>query len=155
MRKSYVLCRQNCLEAIRPHPGLLGQAAAQFFKVTKSYWRGLFACYDIADLPRTNNDLEHQFGSYRYHERRSTGRKVTSAMTVVRGSVRLIAALATASRAYEGAELRPHSLSLWRTLRQQLQQRHSERARQRRFRKDPHAYLAYLEQRLLKAILPT
>ena len=40
----------------------------QFVKVTRSYWPGLFACYDSADLPRTNNDLEHTFGSHRYHE---------------------------------------------------------------------------------------
>ena len=31
----------------------------QFLKVTRSYWPGLFRCYDAADLPRTNNDLEH------------------------------------------------------------------------------------------------
>ena len=31
----------------------------QFLKVTRSYWPGLFRCYDTADLPRTNNDLEH------------------------------------------------------------------------------------------------
>ncbi|HWT78832.1 MAG TPA: hypothetical protein VN648_08505, partial [Candidatus Methylomirabilis sp.] len=27
----------------------------QFLKVTRSYWPGLFRCYDAADLPRTNN----------------------------------------------------------------------------------------------------
>ena len=41
----------------------------QFVKVTRSYWPGLFACYESSDLPRTNNDLEHTFGSHRYHER--------------------------------------------------------------------------------------
>ena len=40
----------------------------QFVKVTRSYWPGLFACYESSDLPRTNNDLEHTFGSHRYHE---------------------------------------------------------------------------------------
>lgn len=29
-----------------------------FRKVTASYWPGLFHCYDHADLPRTNNELE-------------------------------------------------------------------------------------------------
>jgi hypothetical protein len=29
-----------------------------FCKVTTSYWPGLFHCYDHADLPRTNNELE-------------------------------------------------------------------------------------------------
>ena len=50
--------------------GRLAEAFAHFRKVTRSYWPGLFRCYDVADLPRTNNDLEQFFGSYRYHERR-------------------------------------------------------------------------------------
>jgi len=33
-----------------------------FRKVTTSYWPGLFHCYDHADLPRTNNELEQYFG---------------------------------------------------------------------------------------------
>lgn len=56
----------------------LSQMTATFLKVTESYWSGLFHCYDVADLPRTNNDLEHVFGSTRYHERRATGRKQAS-----------------------------------------------------------------------------
>ena len=44
-----------------------------FLKVTKSYWSGLFRCYESPDIPRTNNDLEHLFGSQRYHERRASG----------------------------------------------------------------------------------
>ena len=58
----------------------------QFLKVTRSYWPGLFRCYDAADLPRTNNDLEHTFGSHRYHERRSSGRRRASPGLVVMGS---------------------------------------------------------------------
>jgi hypothetical protein len=142
------------MSSLRQQAGLLGEAATQFWKVTKSYWRGLFACYERADLPRTNNALEQQFGSYRHHERRCTGRKVPSAMTVVRGPVRLVAALATPSREQDGADLRPRCLVAWRDLRQQLQTRHKERSEQRRFRKDPQAYLANLQERLM-AILPT
>lgn len=143
------------LSRFRGHMGLLGQAATQFLKVTKSYWRGLFSCYQIADLPRTNNGLEQQFGSYRHHERRCTGRKVTSAMTVVRGPVRLVAALSTPARMYEAADLRPRCLLTWQKLRHQLRTRHDERAQQRRFRKEPQSYLTELEERLVKAILPT
>lgn len=54
---------------------------ATFLKITNSYWPGLFLCYDLSALPRTNNDLEHLFGSTRYHERRSTGRKGLSHFT--------------------------------------------------------------------------
>src|SRR5215472_5013785 len=37
-----------------------------FRKVTISFWPGLFHCYDVPDLPHTNNELEQYFGSARY-----------------------------------------------------------------------------------------
>ena len=55
-----------------------------FLKVTRSFWPGLFQCYDHHDLPRTNNALEQVFGAYRHHERRVTGRKGASPSTVLR-----------------------------------------------------------------------
>ena len=73
----------------------LGSAVDHFVKVSRSYWPGLFACYDMAELPRTNNDLEQAFGSHRYHERRATGRKGASPSLVLRGSAKLVAGLAT------------------------------------------------------------
>lgn len=39
----------------------LEQVVKQFIKVTRSYWPGLFHCYDVVELPRTNNDLEVRF----------------------------------------------------------------------------------------------
>ena len=63
------------MSPLRKQSGLLSQAATQFWKVTKSYWQGLFACYEMTDLPRTNDEMEQQFGTYRHHERRCTGRK--------------------------------------------------------------------------------
>ena len=55
-------------------------------KVTARWWPGLFERYSSADIPRTNNDLEHLFGSHRYHERRASGRKEASPGLVVMGS---------------------------------------------------------------------
>jgi hypothetical protein len=75
--------------------GRLAEAFDHFREVTRSYWPGLFRCYEVQGLPRTNNDLEQFFGSYRYHERRCGGRKVARPGTAVRGSVRLVAAAAT------------------------------------------------------------
>ena len=66
--------------------------------MTRSYRPGLFHGYAVADLPRTNNDLEQLSGSYRRHERRVTGRKVSSPATVLRGPARVVAALATRLR---------------------------------------------------------
>jgi hypothetical protein len=86
---------RGLLGAMARHGARAGELAGawrHFRKVTRSYWPGLFACYDVADLPRTNNDLEQFFGSHRSHERRSSGRKVASPGLVVRGSVRLPAA---------------------------------------------------------------
>lgn len=55
----------------------LSQPARAFVKhiqgVTKRYEPGLFHCYDIIGLPRTNNDLESDFRALKRHERRITG----------------------------------------------------------------------------------
>ncbi len=109
----------------------------------------------MPDLPRTTNDLEHFFGSARYHERRATGRKVAAPGTVVRGAVRLVAAVATRQRAFAAADVRPPKAAAWRTLRAELDHRHHARRCQFRFRRDPAAYLAQLEAALLKPPLPS
>ena len=139
----------------RETAGFLGTVVSTFLRVTRSYWVGLFACYQTLDLPRTNNDLEHFFGSARYHERRATGRKVASPSTVVRGAVRLVAAVATRLAPVTAAALAPHDLAAWRRLRQTLDFRHEARRCQLRFRRNPDAYLAALEDQPLKSALPS
>ena len=134
--------------------GKLACAVGHFRKVTASYWDGLFQCYQVKDLPRTNNDLEQYFGSARHVERRVTGRKRASPTLVVRGSVRVVAAGATRLISFSAADLRPTEVAAWRALRQQLDYRHEGRRRQLRFRRDPQAYLAALEQRLIRSSLP-
>lgn len=119
-----------------------------FLKVTASYQPGLFHCYDVADLPRTNNDLEHVFGSTRYHERRATGRKQASPGLVIRGSVRIVAAVATRNSHFHGSDLAPRDLAQWRALRKQVDYRHEARHDHFRFRKDPERYLHALEEQL-------
>jgi hypothetical protein len=134
--------------------GSLAEAFDHFRKVTRSYWAGLFRCYGVADLPRTNNDLEQFFGSYRYHERRCSGRKVACPGTVVRGSVRLVAAAATRSRPIGLADLEPSDLSSWRDLRGRLERRQAVRTLGRRFRQDPVAYLKSIEASFINQALP-
>ena len=139
----------------RRHVGELGSAIGHFLKVTRSYWPGLFRCYDVDDLPRTNNDLEQFFGSYRYHERRCSGRKVASPGMVVRGSVRIVSATATRLSTITAADLVPADPASWRSLRGELASRQEARTMGRRFRRDPRAYLQSLEQQLIKGVVPS
>ncbi len=133
--------------------GRLAEEFAHFLKVTRSYWPGLFHCHGVEGLPRTNNELEQFFGSYRYHERRCSGRKVACPGTVVRGSVRLVAAAATRLRPIEVVDLVPTDQAAWRSLRQRLVRRQAVRTQGRRFRRDPVAYLRSLEESLIKAVV--
>lgn len=134
--------------------GELSDAVTHFCTVTASYWDGLFECYQVKDLPRTNNDLEQYFGTARHVERRVTGRKSASPSLVVRGSVRVVAAGASRLSSFSPADLRLRDVTAWRTLRETLNARHEGRRCQLRFRRDPQAYLASLEQRLLRSSLP-
>lgn len=153
LRQTY----RKLLTAMRRGQAALGDLASavpHFRKVTMSYGPGLFRCYTTAGLPRTNNDLEHCFGAARYHERRATGRKGASPAMVVRGRVRLVAAVATRTQPVTSAELRPTNGAAWRSLRSELATRQETRREQLRFRRDPDGYLDRLEERLIKLSLP-
>jgi hypothetical protein len=132
----------------------LESAVHHFVKVTDSYWPGLFVCYTRPDVPRTNNELEHLFGSVRYHERRASGRKGTSPALVLRGQARLLAAAATRQRGFTAAELSRADRGRCEQLRRQLEARRQRRVQRRRFRRDPQAFLHQLEAQLLQSVLP-
>jgi hypothetical protein len=135
--------------------GALAPALARFLKVTRSYWPGLFHCYAVKGLPRTNNDLEQFFGSSRHHERRATGRKTASSALVLRGSVRLVSGAATRLRSRSGSELQPRDPGKWKQLRSQLEARCHVRRCGLRFRRDPAAYLKQLQDQLHQLALPS
>jgi hypothetical protein len=144
---------QVVLEEMREHQAEAGQlttAIDQFLKITASFAPGLFQCYDVPHLPRTNNDLEHTFGIIRHHERRATGRPGTVPGLVVRGAVRVVAAIATRLHTFTPDELCPLDHQAWWLLRRQVAYREESRRRQFRFRKDPVAYLADIEARLIE-----
>lgn len=134
--------------------GGLAAAFAHFRKATRSYRPHLFACYDVADLPRTNNDLEQAFGSHRYHERRATGRKGASPALVLRGSARLVAGLGTRAGAGTAADLAGADRAEWKRVRAELEERRQRRVERRRFRRDPEGYLKDLENQLIQSRLP-
>lgn len=155
VRRRYRRHLQRIAEAAGQASDALRDPLKHFLKVTANYLPGLFHCYDVPDLPRTNNDLEHLFGSTRHHERRCTGRKVASPSLVLRGSVRIVAGVGTRQREYSGAELAPGHPADWRELRRGLENRRALRAFRYRFRRDPAAYLHQLEGILLQPTLPT
>jgi hypothetical protein len=138
----------------RAKAGTLAGAVDHFQKVAGSYRPGLFHCYQVADLPRTNNDLEQFFGSGRYHERRATGRKTASPGTVVRGSVRLIAGAGTRLAPPSARDLARVDRVRWQGIRKTLDLRRHTRTLQSRFRRSPDAYLANLESQARQLTLP-
>jgi len=138
----------------RHKAGPLAAAVEHFLKVTASYWPGLFHCYDLTDLPRTNNALEQLFGSHRHHQRRATGRHRASPTLVVRGQVQIVAAASTRASPPKPSDLQPTSIPSWQSLRTQLDQRQQRRIQRTRFRRDPQSYLAKLETQILQPTLP-
>jgi len=142
------------MAAGRSELGCLAGAVGHFRKVTKSYWGHLFTCDEHPAIPQTNNDLEQCFGSVRYAERRASGREGGAPGLVVRGRVRLLAAVVSRTVPLGAAELAPRDLARWRELRTELAYRQEGRRRQLRFRRDPAAYLSQLEEQLLQTSLP-
>jgi hypothetical protein len=149
VRETYLAWLQQMQEQ-KTRLGPLGPALDHFVEKTANFAPGLFHCYDVPDLPRTNNEVEHCFGIARAHERRATGRRGAIPGVVVRGSVRLIAVLVTKREDLQPADLQPSDYRRWRELRAQLQYRQETRRQQLRFRKDAAAYLARLEAQLLE-----
>jgi hypothetical protein len=73
----------------------------------------------------------------------------------VRGAVRVVALMATRQQPLSAHELRPRDVAAWKALRQRIDTRHEARRAQARFRRNPTAYLATLEEQLLKPALPS
>jgi hypothetical protein len=52
--------------------------------VSRSYWPGLFHCYDLEPLPSSNNDLESRFRDTRRRLLRTSGQKGQTRRTLLR-----------------------------------------------------------------------
>ena len=120
-------------------------------KATTSYWPGLFHCYDLADLPRTNNELEHFLAQHATMNDGRAGENKRPQGWSSCGAVRVVASVASrlASFFWDQSFVRPISPNgvpcgaNWNY-------RHEARRIQRRFRTSPESYLAILEEKLSK-----
>lgn len=72
------------LLSLSPLSPLLDAFRHHLDKVSTSYWPGLFHCYDLAGLPRTNNDLESHFRDSQRRLLRTTGQKGLTRRTLHR-----------------------------------------------------------------------
>jgi hypothetical protein len=59
----------------RELPPLLYEFSGHLDTVSQSYWPGLFHCYEVEGLARTNNDLESHFRDLQHRLLRTTGQK--------------------------------------------------------------------------------
>jgi len=62
----------------------LSEFSLHLDKVSQSYWPGLFHCYDVPGVPRTNNELESHFRETRRRLLRTTGQKGLTQRTLQR-----------------------------------------------------------------------
>src|SRR6266581_3894106 len=79
--------RRSYLDTVRRLPDITPACAGfvlHLDTVSRSYWPGLFHCYDVPGLSRTNNELESRFRDTRRRLLRTTGQKGLSQRTLQR-----------------------------------------------------------------------
>ena len=111
----------------------IDQTIAQHIITTfRNRWWGLFVCYDVPDLPSTNNDLESFFGRLKTNQRRITGRKSVNSFVLRYGAYAAFVDRAE-SKADLLARLRQVDRAAYQRERQQLQCILAERQDYHRF----------------------
>lgn len=113
--------------------------------LTERYAPGLFHCYDIPGLPRTNNDLESVFGRVRRQTLRTSGPHHAQQRLHEEGAWLLFDLVHSENEQLE--RLQRVSLDEWREERQRIREHKATFTEDRRFRRSPSQYLAELEAR--------
>ena len=116
--------------------------------LTKRYKPGLFHCYDIPGLPRTNNDTESLFGRVRRQTKRTSGAYHSKQRLREQGAWLLFALCDDEEQQLQ--RLKRVSLNEWRNERQRMQEHLASFRDDRAFRKKPDRYLAQLENQALQ-----
>jgi hypothetical protein len=109
---------------------------------------GLYHCYDVPGLPRTDNDLEQFYRRLKTQARRITGHKRSDAFVVRVGG---FAAYATATSGLSEAELQRQLMGVaaaaWQPQRALLRATQERQTKMRRYHLHRAAYLSDLEAR--------
>ncbi len=126
----------------------LARPVEHLITVLRRLGNGLYHCYDVPGLPRTDNDLEQFYRRVKTLERRVTGHRRSDTFVLRVGGFAVYAA--AASQATESELL--HQLATvraqaWQAERATLWANQERQAKMRRFRLHRAAYLADLEAR--------
>jgi hypothetical protein len=125
--------------------------AAHINRIFRSFWWGLFASYDVARLPRTNNELERCIRQIKMSQRRVSGRKNVQDFIIRYGAY---AALVDEAESLDELLLRLEQVDQAEFLmeRQQLNLTLLQEAKVHRFRFHRADFLADLEARWEAAV---
>lgn len=116
---------------------------------------GLYHCYDVPGLPRTDNAMEQFYRRVKTEQRRITGRKRADAFVVrVAGFAVYATAASTLPEAALLQQLAAVPADAWQQERVTLRANQDRQAKMRRFRLHRDAYLADLERRWTSLALP-
>jgi hypothetical protein len=109
---------------------------------------GLYHCYDVPGLPRTDNAMEQFYRRVKSEQRRITGRKRADAFVVRVGGFAVYAtAASTVPEAALLQQLADVPAAHWQQERSTLRANQDRQVKMRRFRLHPATYLAELEAR--------
>lgn len=127
------------------------QVAEHIQQIFRSFWWGLFTCYDVEGLPRTNNELERFIRQIRMGYRRVSGRKNVHDFVIRYGAY---AALIDPSESLDELLARMDQVDQEEFLkeRKRLNLTLLEEAQIHRFRYHREVYLAELEARWEAAV---
>jgi hypothetical protein len=120
-------------------------------KAVRHRWWGLFTCYQIANVPSSNNELETFFKDMKHHQRRITGRKSVQEFILRYGP---FAAFIDYTESFDDllARLRQVQDKDFKQARQALQKVQLRLKKLYRFRHHPDLYFHDLEKRWEVAI---
>ena len=127
------------------------RVAEYIHQIFRSFWWGLFTCYDVEGLPRTNNELERFIRQIKMGYRRVSGRKNVHDFVIRYGAY---AALIDPSESLEERLARMDEVDQEEFLkeRKRLKLTLLEEAQIHRFRYHREEYLAELEARWEAAV---